>query len=146
MEDKTIDELFDDYKMARKMAITKDQFVSFVAFFPTLMIVYNDGRIDEDESDYLNELARSLAESFRDDGLSSDKINSLKHAFSEEFQYLLKNFKQWENKFINTLKVYLKENPQEKGLVLETMNLFAEASHDTGLDEKIVSISKSLAL
>lgn len=27
MGDKTIDELFDDYKMARKITITKDQFV-----------------------------------------------------------------------------------------------------------------------
>lgn len=133
---KKLKKLYDEYKEERNMKITEDQFTFFVVFFPSLLVIVSDGVVDMEEWEYLQQLAHFMAKSFKEDHKDSEDMNALSKAYLYEISYMIKHLRDWQKEYLKALKKYLKEEPEAKSSVLETMMLFAEASEGTSEDEE----------
>jgi len=131
-----MEELFRLYKEHRQVRFNEDQFATFVIFFPTLLVVTSDGVVDIEEWDFVKQLTKFLANTYREEGLNSAEVDDLNTGYLEETSYLLKNLKNWEVRFLKALRDYLEENPEAKGTILDTIYLFAEASSGTSPQEE----------
>jgi hypothetical protein len=144
----TLIDLYEEYTESRKINLTFDQFTSLTLFYPTLLVLYTDGQVDEQEWKYIKHLANNLADSLVPPVTDPDLIYDLKKSYFNELKYLLQHLDVWERKFIKTLKNYLKEQPHKKASVLKFIYLFAAASE--GICEKeevmIEYLKKELAL
>lgn len=148
MKPETVSELFRLYQTERKVKITEEQFVTFAVFFPTILVIISDGVIDMEEWEYVKQLSRFMAKSFRDSENSEVDVNALTQAYLYEISFLLKFQRDWQEAFMQALKGYVQENPEVKSSILDTIHLFAEASEGTSDDEleKIQFIKEELAL
>jgi tellurite resistance protein len=144
----TVNDLYQDYTKERNLLLSPDQFASFLAFFPSLLVVSSDGFIDKEEWLYVKKLAKGLGNSFSEEELSAEEIENLTLIYKSEFRYLLKNLPLWEKRFLNTLREYLLVNDYAKQFVVDTLFLFADASDGISDSEqkKIKYIKESLAL
>lgn len=144
----TIRELYRIYQEERNISLSISQFTLFVEFFPTILVVLSDGVIDQEERSYINRLASNLGNSFVQDGYSESFIKKLKDTFSQEFEFLIQNLKLWEGQFLDALAEHLKENPENKEAIFDTIHLFAATSEDWDEteDNMIEFLSKKLAL
>lgn len=130
----TIANLYEDYLAQRKINLTLEQFISFVACYPTLLVVHTDGRVDADEWRYIESLATRLSNLFMNEFKDIEDVDDLRNLFFKEFTYLLQHFDTWERRFIKALRNYLKEHPKDKLTVLQAMYVSAEVSE--GICEK----------
>jgi hypothetical protein len=148
MAEFTIEDLYKKYQEQRQSRLNFDQFLTFVIFFPTLLVITSDGVVDVEEWDFVKQLSKFLANTYKDEGLSPAEIDQLNISYLEETSYLLKNLKDWESKFINALKTYLVNHPETRETILDTIYLFAEASSGTSAHEeaKIRFLKEELSL
>lgn len=148
MSEMQIDKLFESYTKQRNLRLSKDQFASFVAFFPALLVAACDGIVDKDEWMFCKKLASGLGNTFSDIEMNHEEAENLTLLYKNEFRYLIKNLTQWEETFLTSLKDYLKENEYAKEFVIETIYLFADASNGISEEErsKINYLEKTLAL
>jgi thioredoxin-related protein len=130
----TLSRLYEEYSEQRKLNITFEQFTFLLTSYPVLLIVSTDGKVDIKEWNYLKKSADELAELLLPQETDPELISDLKSILLNEFKYLLMNFDTWERKFIKTLKNYLKEKPELKHSILESIYLFASVSE--GICEK----------
>jgi hypothetical protein len=147
MEKLTLPELFQEYAEKRNINITYEQFVSFVAFYPSLLIIASDELVDEEEWEYVYKLSESLVSLFVHK-IQPETAEMLKTIFKNEYKYLLGSFEVWEGKFLIALKDHLKKNPHDKFEVVGAMYLFAEASNaiDDKEQQMIARLKKELEL
>jgi hypothetical protein len=134
MEQFTLEPLFEEYVEKRKLNISYEQFTSFAAFYPSLMVLHSDGRVDNDEWAYLSQLATGLVRVYQSRFKFEEEADELKQVFMDEFHYLLSTFDEWERKFITALKYHLGVHTKDKQVVNAALYLFAEASE--GISEK----------
>ena len=134
MTNTKLEELFEDYSQMRKLEVSYEQFVSFAAFYPSLMVLQSDGRIDEEEWEYLNQLAVGLVKVYQTKFKFEEEGEDLKKMFINEFKFLVSSFDEWERKFIAALKEHLNNNENDKQEVISALYLFAEASN--GISDK----------
>jgi hypothetical protein len=125
-----IGSLYKKYQLYREVKITEEEFVPFVVFFPTLIIIISDGIIDKDEWEYVKQLSRFMAKSFKEEH-DEDELPELSRAYLLEISYMIKHIKFWESDFIEALKDYINHNPSVKASISDTIHLFAEASEGT---------------
>ncbi len=139
--------LYEEYTVERYIEMSEQQFASFVAFFPTLLVAASDGIVDREEWLYCKKLASGLGHSYKE-GDSEEAAENLTLLYRGEFKYLIKNLQDWEEKFLNALKTYLAANEHAKKFVAETLYLFAEASSGVSQEEmdKINYLEKTLEL
>jgi hypothetical protein len=144
----TLIDLYEEYTESRKINLTFDQFTSLVMFYPTLLVLYTDGHVDEQEWKYIKHLANNLGDSLVAPGTDPELVSDLKTLFFTEFKYLLQHLDVWERKFMKTLKNYLKEHPYKKASVLKFIYLFAAASEGICEKEEIMieHLKKELSL
>lgn len=139
--------LLEEYHKTRKSELSIDQFTYILKIYPSLLVCMSDGRLDQEEWKGVLNISRGLALLYLDQqpNSSAEKIEIL---FRTEFKYLLENIDKWEKKFLNTLKNYLEERPDEKEFVFEAMYLFANAADGISHDEqrKIDELSSRLSL
>lgn len=131
-------ELHNEYTSSRKIELSYQQFISFVLFFPALLVVATDGKVDDDEWDYIENLAMDLVRTFENDTLSPQEKQDLRKLFIREFCYLLDNFDTWERKFTKSLKLFLYEHAECREKVLSTIHHSAEVSEGICEKEKIM--------
>jgi tellurite resistance protein len=131
-----IEQLHKVYCIDRNNSLTVDQFTSFLAFFPVLLVAAADGVVDENEWEYCRRLASSLAYSYSDE-LSEAEINQLTQAYQTEFSYLLTNLKQWQERFLEALEEFFSINKYAKVFVAQTAWLVAAASDGVSQTEKM---------
>lgn len=124
----TIKQLYQDYTAIRNLDLDEEQFASFMAFFPALMVVSTDGIVDRDEWQYCKKLASGLGSSYSYENYPEETEN-LTLIYRGEFRFLLKNLSDWEDRFLLALKEYFPENEYAKKFVSETLYLFADASN-----------------
>ncbi|MCC5921832.1 MAG: hypothetical protein LAT68_15090 [Cyclobacteriaceae bacterium] len=139
MAEKNIDALralYKEYQQYRSTTITEDQFVSFAVFFPTLLVIISDGVVDMDEWEYVKQLSQFMANTFKDDNEGNINVKKLSKSYLEEISYMIKFQEDWRSDFINALRPYLKDRPEVKNTVLETIYLFAEASEGISEEEQ----------
>lgn len=134
MRENIVADLFRDYKRHRHTRLTQEQFASFLAFFPSLLVVASDGIVDKEEWLYCKKLAKALGHSFSDDMVDEQYLTSV---YKREFGYLLKNLPAWESRFLSTLKQYLIVNQYAKQFVIDTLYLFADASNGISESEQL---------
>ena len=132
----TVKSLYSEYTQARKVKVSEEQFTSFTVFFPALLVIISDGIVDMEEWEYVKQLSRFIAKSFKEDDHESVDIEALAKAYRHEISFLIKHLRDWQDKFIDALQSYILENPEIKSSVLETMELFAEASEGTSNEEE----------
>jgi len=139
--------LYEEYTKERFLDMSEQQFGSFLAFFPTLLVAASDGIVDREEWLYCKKLASGLGNSYSE-GDSEEAAENLTLMYRGEFRYLLKNLDAWEEKFLTALKPYLEVNEHAKKFVAETLFLFAEASSGVSQEEmdKINLLEKTLDL
>jgi hypothetical protein len=130
----TINALCEEYTEQRKLNITFEQFTFLLTSYPVLLVVSTDGKVDIKEWNYLKKRSDDLAELLLPKETDQEIIGELKNMLLDEFKYLLMNFDTWERKFMKTLKNYLKEKPELKRSILESIYLFASVSE--GICEK----------
>jgi hypothetical protein len=136
MSEVTIKSLFAEYTQERNVRVNEEQFTSFTVFFPALLVIISDGIVDMEEWEYVKQLSRFIAKSFKEDEKSTVDIEVLSKAYRHEISFLIKHLKDWQDKFIDALQNYIVEHPEVKSSVLETMELFAEASEGTSDEEE----------
>lgn len=135
MSTSAMDQLFSDYLKERNIKINKDQFIYIVNLLPALLVVLSDGIVDREEWTTVKKLAKILGNEFATEDLGVDKEENLTLIYRSEFRYLLKSREQWEERFLDALREYFKENESSKDFVLETMYLFANASDGISEEE-----------
>jgi uncharacterized tellurite resistance protein B-like protein len=144
----TLEDLYEEYIDSRKLRITFSQFTHMVHFYPILLIISTDGKVDEKEWKYVQMLSNNLGDLYHTDIKDAELLNDLKEMYLNEFKYLLMNFDTWERKFMKTLRQHLAENPEKKEEVLQAMYLFASVSD--GIHEKeeimIEHVTKELGI
>jgi len=140
-------DLYQEYTRERFIELSEDQFASFLAFFPTLLVAASDGIVDREEWLYCKKLASGLGHSYQE-GDNEEAAENLTLVYRAEFRYLLKNMDKWEDKFLRALKAFLELNTDAKEFVSETLYLFAEASAGVSQEEmdKINYLEKTLEL
>ena len=138
MPQHSIPDLYEDYAEYRRLDLSYEQFLHFVFFFPPLLVVSTDGRVDAEEWEFVAKLADSLARLLSREGADADAVEELQEKFFREFQYLTDNFDTWERRYIKSLKNHLASHPEDKPLVLDTLYVFAEASEDVCEKEQVM--------
>lgn len=134
MANELVHKLYLDYTKERNLELTEEQFGSFMAFFPALIVASSDGMVDKEEWMYCKKLASGLGYSFSD-GDNEEAHENLTLIYRYEFRYLLKNLDRWEKRFIKALKLYLLENNYAKEFINETIYMFASASQGISQEE-----------
>jgi hypothetical protein len=134
----TLENLYEEYTDFRKLRISLNQFTHIVHFYPVLLIISTDGKVDEKEWKYVQHLSDSLGDLYLQDITDPELLSDLKALYLNEFKFLLMNFDTWERKFIKTLRQYLAENPEKKEEILQTMYLFANVSDGVHEKEEIM--------
>lgn len=135
MPENRISKLYHKYKKVRPVPFSEEQFTSFLAFFPVLLVAASDGVVDREEWRYCQKLAGGLVASYRqsDEAQSADVLTRL---YRKEFVFLLSNLEAWEEEFLLALEVYFQLNPYAKKFVTQTVYLFADASEGICEDEQ----------
>ena len=127
--------LLEEYHKIRKSDLSIDQFTYILKIYPSLLVCMSDGKLDPEEWDGFLNISKGLVLLYLDQipNSNAEKIESL---FRTEFRYLLENIDKWKKKFLNTLKSYLEEHPDEKEFVFEAMYLFANAADGIAHEEQ----------
>ena len=141
-----VDQLYEEYRKARKIHLDRDQFTYLTKLYPALLVCMSDGVLDEEEWEGIVMATKGLAEEFVKS--ESDDREMIAIAFRTEFRYLLDNIDKWQKKFLNALNDSIKDNQSDKEFVLECMYLFANAADGISDEEqsKIDELSQRLAL
>lgn len=135
MPENRIFKLYHQYKNVRSIPFDEEQFTSFLAFFPVLLVAASDGVVDREEWRYCQTLAGGLVASY---GQYSEEqsADALTRLYRKEFVFLLSNLEDWEEEFLLALEVYFQLNPYAKKFVTQTVYLFADASEGICEDEQ----------
>ena len=128
------DSLYHQYTQERTIELSEEQFQSFIAFFPALLVAASDGIVDSEEWLYCKKLAGGLGASYAE-GEHEEASENLSLVYKAEFRYLLKNLDQWREPFLDAVKAYLSQHDYAKKFVSETIYLFADASDGVSQDE-----------
>lgn len=131
--------LYQQYRQERNTQVTEEQFQTFTVFFPTLIIIVSDGVIDLEEWDYVKQLARFMAKTFKHEGGGQENdvdVEALANEYLKEISYLIKFLRDWADPFLDALVPYLANRPEAKVSILECIQLFAEASQGTSNEEQ----------
>ena len=136
MAQEAVENLYNLYKQEREIDLSVEQFESFLAFFPALLVVASDGIVDKEEWLYCRKMASGLGNSFSEDSMSVEETGKLTEIYRAEFRYLLDYLDQWEEPFLQTLETYLHQNSYAKEFVNETAHLFAQASDGVSEEER----------
>lgn len=131
-----LDTLYHAYIQKREIPLHKHQFIHLLKIYPALVVLMSDGVVDKEERLIMNIQASKLGYDYATEDLGIEKEENLMLIYRAEFRYLIKNRHDWERKFLDVLKEYLKNNDEEKSLVKETMQLFASASQGTSIEEE----------
>jgi len=138
-----MDNLYTEYTQVRFLEINREQFIYITHLLPSCLIVMSDGLLDKEEWVTLKRLSKILGDEFATDDLGTDeKEENLMLIYKAEIRYLVKNREIWEEKFIEALKEYIKDQESSKEFVKETMELFV--SSEQSPDEREVATYKRL--
>lgn len=139
--------LLEEYHKVRSTELSIDQFTYILKIYPSLLVCMSDGKLDKEEWDGVLNISKGLALLYLDQipNSSAEKVETL---FRTEFRYLLENIDKWEKKFLNTLRSYLEEHPDDKEFTYEAMYLFANAADGISHEEQraIDELASRLAL
>ena len=102
--------LYQKYKEARAISLSQEQFTSFLAFFPVLLVAASDGIVDRDEWLYCQKLAYGLGASYQKEDNPDDR-QLLTQLYRKEFAFLLSNLSVWEEEFLLALEGYFGQHP-----------------------------------
>ena len=120
--------LYHKYKTEREISLTESQFYPIIFAFPPLIVVACDGVVDDLERKSIEFIAKSLAFSYNQDGLTYSQISQLAKDYVMEFDFLLENLERYEEDFLKVLDNYLCDNIDERHDVKEMIITAAEAS------------------
>ena len=134
MSSHTITHLYEEYLEYRRLNLSLEQFTFLVTSYPVLLVISTDGIVDDKEWNHLKLRCNDLADVWLQQVTDPEIIKDFKEMLINEFKYLLMNFDTWERKFMKTLRHHLKENPDLKHSLLESIYLFASVSN--GICEK----------
>ena len=134
----TLEALYEEYTLARRIELTRDQFTTLATFFPALLIISTDGRVDEEEWDYVENLTNNFCDTFGKHGLSQQEIIDLKKLLVREVRYLQGNFDTWERKFTKALKTHLAQHLDSRASVLDSIHRSAALSEGVTDKESIM--------
>ena len=144
---KTTSELYIEYKKVSDTQLTEVQFGTLTLFFPSLLVIASDGVIDQDEWVYVKYLAKFISDTYKKE-LNDVELADLNQSYYKALEFLIDHLDTWEDRFLDTLKSHLAENPHQKATVEEVLHLFAEASEGESEEEaeKIEELTVRLAL
>jgi hypothetical protein len=136
MANKDVIQLYENYQKHYQTKLNQDEFVTLLTFFPAIQVLTADGEIDKEEWVYVKHIAKSMAETYKDEVPNQYELIDLQQSYENELQYILENMSKWSAKFTFGLKSYLKEMPEVKDIVYDVMYMFADASNDISKAEK----------
>ncbi|WP_448519330.1 hypothetical protein [Rhodoflexus sp.] len=119
---------FIDYQRASHTQLSREQFITLLTFFPTLLVVGADERIDNEEWIFVEHIAKAMADTFREEFPDDDARLQLKERFLADLKFLTAHMQVWKEPFLQTLQKYLQELPDIADQVLDVLYLFADAS------------------
>jgi len=134
MSDDKIRQLYTDYTSVRNIELDEEQFSSYMAFIPAVMVAASDGIVDREEWNYTKKLSGGLGSSYSHERFQ-DETENLTLIYKGEFKYFIKHQEEWEDRFLDALKDYFAKNEYAKKFVSETLYLFADASNGISQEE-----------
>ncbi len=136
-----VNRLYREYIKRRGLPLSKEQFSSFMAFYPSLLVVACDGIVDKEEWMYCKKLASGLGTTFANDSVNTTtSAKKLTYIYQNEFKYLLKNLDEWRDKFLGALREHISTNDDAKDFVHETVFIFADASNGiSAIEDQTIS-------
>ena len=143
MSDDVIHQLYVDYTAVRNIELDEEQFASFMAFIPAVMVAASDGIVDREEWKYTKKLSSGLGCSYSHERFT-DETENLTLIYKGEFRYFIKHQEEWEDRFLEALKIYFAKNEYSKKFVSETLYLFADASN--GISQEEMDLINSLEM
>ncbi len=136
MTNKEVIQLYENYQKHYATKLSEDEFVTLLTFFPAIQVLTADGIIDTEELVYVQHIAKSMAETYKDDLPNKYELIDLQQNYEKELSYILDNMDKWSAKFTFGLKSYLRDMPEVKDIVFDVMYMFADASNDISKAEK----------
>ena len=134
MPEEPILNLYKKYTESRGLFFSLEQFTSFLAFFPALLVAASDGIVDREEWFYCRKLAFGLGSSYRETNGPEQDVE-LTQVYRKEFAYLLSHLPNWEEEFLQALECFFHLHPYAKKFVAQTAWLFADASNGISEEE-----------
>jgi hypothetical protein len=131
-------QFFIDYQKVSQTKLNREQFITLLIFFPTLLVVSADENIDKEEWIFVEYIAKAMADTFREELPDYDARMQLKEYFFSDLKFLTEHMQVWKEQFLQTLQKYLQELPDIADKVLDVLYLFADASEATSDDEERV--------
>ena len=140
--------VYNSYVTSRKIKLTENQFMAMVTTLPALLVAKADGIFDAKEKSYMKDIAGNLAQSFKIELLSDEKVKELAEIFNKEFDYILNNISDWQVSFIEVIADYLDQNSEQKESIKKMIYGVAEASEGICPEEQyfINHLSNTLKL
>lgn len=132
---KSLKELYLHYKEQHPTKLNYEQFGALASFFPTLLLIHSDGIIDKQEAIYIEKLSVSLSNLFREECSSEGALKVLQTEFKTQLEYLLNHMEEWQDTFLDTLKIHLAQNPESKYLIANAVEIFAVAAQKNKAEE-----------
>ncbi|MCU0389850.1 MAG: TerB family tellurite resistance protein [Thermoflexibacter sp.] len=136
MVNKEVELLYENYQKHSNTKLSQDEFVTLLTFFPAVQVLIADGEIDKEEWIYVQHIAKSMAETYKDEVTNKYELIDLQQTYEANLSYILQNINNWSEKFTYGLKHYLKDMPEVKEIVFDVMYMFADASNDVSKAEK----------
>jgi hypothetical protein len=134
--DNYLTRFFIHYQTASGTTLNREQFITLLTFFPTLLVVSADENIDDEEWIFVEHIAKAMADTFREELPDYEARMQLKDAFFNDLKFLTEHIQVWKEQFLQILKKYLQELPDIADKVLDVLYLFADASDNTSEDEE----------
>jgi hypothetical protein len=129
-----ISEIYAKFKSQTPTELSEEHFERMVFYFPAILVVLSDGKVDTQEWIYIKYLAKFIAETFTQK--TEAEQQKLTEMYVEALSFLVQNATIWENKLLGALKEILSHSPEIKEDVHESLYLFAEASEESSDAEK----------
>ncbi|WP_250630834.1 hypothetical protein [Rhodoflexus caldus] len=136
--DNYLTRFFIDYQAVSETKLNREQFITLLTFFPTLLVVGADENIDDEEWIFVEHIAKAMADTFREELPDYNARMQLKEHFFADLKFLTEHMQAWKEPFLQTLKKYLQELPDIADEVLDVLYLFADASESTSEEEERV--------
>ncbi|MCS7005327.1 MAG: hypothetical protein NZM38_08375 [Cytophagales bacterium] len=131
-------ELYEQFVFKSGSSLTQEQFTTLLMFFPALLVVVSDGKVDLEEWTYIKYLAKFMSDAYIDSA-SDEERSLLTESYYHALKWLIENLETWKKLFIDVLAKYLTIHPEVKDDIIETLYMFSEASEgQSGEEIKVI--------
>jgi uncharacterized tellurite resistance protein B-like protein len=124
-----------EYEQERNLKFNEEQFLALLYTLPAILIASADGRVDENEKRYMQNIPSDLLAAYRNENYNEVIGNEFSQSYFTEVQYLIEHITRWKDKFIEALRDELNNKLNDKNAIYEMMWKTAYSSENVSDNE-----------